>query len=80
MLIKDPEKRITLEETWKHEWIKDYSDMYPPSVNDKKKHHVINETLVNKLTEFGYSKNSAMDSLSNNLMNHISATYFQINS
>ena len=37
MLIKDPEKRITLEETWKHEWIKDYSDMYPPSVNDKKK-------------------------------------------
>ena len=73
MLIKDPSKRIALDEIWRHDWLKDYSDMYPKQ--DKKKAAAISDVGVGKLTEFGYSKTAVLDSLQSGLMNHISATY-----
>jgi 5'-AMP-activated protein kinase catalytic alpha subunit len=74
MLIKDPSKRIVLDEIWRHDWLKDYSDMYPKQ--DKKKAALISDIGVGKLTEFGYSKTAVLDSLQSGLMNHISATYY----
>ena len=75
MLLKEPEKRISQNEMWGHDWLKDYADMYPK--NEKKKLE-ISGTVVEKINQFGYSKNAVLDSLQSNQMNHISATYYQL--
>jgi 5'-AMP-activated protein kinase catalytic alpha subunit len=74
MLIKDPRKRIKLDEIWEHEWLRDLTSVY--ARNGDKEKMKVTEKVVEKLVECGYSRNAVMDSLSNGLMNHISASHF----
>ena len=76
MLIKDPKRRISVEEMWEHPWFEGYV-----SYRTRKYTHTQNTGnkdahALAKLEKLGFNKSRILETLKNSQMNHISAPYF----
>ena len=76
MLIKDPKRRINVEEMWEHPWFEGFNHYRNRKYNHGINYKDCDERVTHKLERLGFSKSRIKETLMNSQMNHISATYF----
>lgn len=76
MLIKDPKKRITIEEMWQHPWFEGYVSYRTRKYSQTLTTQTGDHYVLSKLEKLGFNQIRINETLKNSQMNHISATYF----
>lgn len=77
ILVKDPSKRITIDQIWSHPWMKDSLGLRRDnSFSDiETVDNAVLDNVVLKLEDYGFNHHMINETLTGSLMNHLSATY-----
>jgi hypothetical protein len=75
MLIKDPEQRITIDEVWSHKWLEGFTHQRTKQTHTEIDEYVLEQVYV-KMEKLGIPRIKTIESIQNQQMNHISATFY----
>lgn len=75
MLIKDPEQRITIDEIWNHKWLEGFTHQRNKQTHTEIDEYVLDQVYA-KMEKLGIPRNKVIESVQNQQMNHISATFY----
>ena len=75
MLIKDPNQRINVDEIWNHKWLEGFTHLRAKQTSAELDDYVL-EQVYAKMEKLGMPRQKVFESVQNQQMNHISATFY----
>lgn len=75
MLVKDPDRRISIEEIWGHKWLEGFTHLRSKQTSSDIDEYVLKQ-VYSKMEKLGFTKEKVIESVQGHQMNHASATFF----